>query len=189
MQLKFTKIREVKSPVRAHPTDAGIDFFIPTDLKFDNFTNQGTNLRKDSWERHHDSVLISDSAVRLTKDMDTGYVKQIMFLGHGSILIPLGVKVSFPKGYALIFFNKSGVAANKHLVVGSCVIDSDYQGELILNLNNICADRITVNAGDKIIQGILLPVEYATVEECPDEKSLYQEISDRGAGGFGSTGN
>ena len=144
--LRFSKIRNVKSPYRAHPTDAGIDFFVPDD-----------------------------------------FPKTEIHPGD-SILIPGGIKVKIPAGHALIFFNKSGVAAKKSLVLGSCVVDQDYQGELIFNLHNIGKTFQYISPGDKIVQGILLPVFYAMPEEVKNEDELYDKVTDRGAGGFGSTG-
>jgi len=188
MKLRFTKIREVKAPLRAHPTDAGVDFFVPTDLKANDIKNQGTQPpRVDSFVTFKDSILINDGSVRLF--IRDGKITEFSMGPHSSILLPLGVKVSFDNNHALIFFNKSGVAANKHLVVGSCVVDSEYQGELILNLNNISNRTVSFNAGDKIIQGIILPVICAEVDECENEASLYSKESNRGSGGFGSTGN
>ena len=107
-----------------------------------------------------------------------------------SILIHGGIKVKIPTGYALIFFNKSGVAAKRSLVLGSCVVDQDYQGELIYNLHNIGTDPQRLYAGDKIVQGILLPVSHASVHEVSSEEELYGGVTtERGGGGFGSSGD
>ena len=48
--------------------------------------------------------------------------------------IPSGIKANVPDGFALIAFNKSGVALKKGLLVGASVVDSDYQGEIHLHL-------------------------------------------------------
>ena len=174
--LKFVKIADVKSPCRAHPTDAGIDFFVPW---FKPGVKTNIMFYPD----------LSGGYVRLKSDVLENEVEKIIVNPGGSVLIPLGVKVLVPKGYAMIFFNKSGVAAKKSLVVGSCVIDSGYQGELILNLHNISQEWKEILPGDKIVQGILLPVNYANVEEIGSVEELYGGIvSDRGEGGFGSSG-
>jgi len=143
--MKFTKIRDVKSPTRANATDAGIDFFIPNDHVF-------------------------------------SYLKP-----GASVLIPSGVKVNCPEGYALIAFNKSGVAVKKNLHVGACVVDHGYQGELHLNLTNVGSEDQTIEGGDKIVQFVLLPLGPPEVEEV-EETELYEEVSARGEGGFGSSG-
>ena len=52
--------------------------------------------------------------------------------------IPSGIKANVPEGYALIAMNKSGVALKKGLMVGACVVDSDYQGEI--HLHRQCGD-------------------------------------------------
>ena len=46
-----------------------------------------------------------------------------------SVLIPSGIKAQVPRGYALIAFNKSGVAVKQGLSVGACCVDEDYTGD------------------------------------------------------------
>ena len=104
-----------------------------------------------------------------------------------SCFIPSGVKVDVPEGYALIAFNKSGVAVKKGLHVGACVVDCGYQGEIHINLTNVSAEDQTISAGDKIVQFIFLPLASPYIEEV-NELDLHTEKSNRGSGGFGSTG-
>ena len=101
--------------------------------------------------------------------------------------IPSGVKANVPEGYALIAMNKSGVALKKGLMVGACVVDSDYQGEIHLHLVNTSNDDVTIEAGEKLTQFLLIPVDHCGVEVV-NESDLFSHESDRGAGGFGSTG-
>lgn len=103
-----------------------------------------------------------------------------------SVLIPSGIKVNVPEGYALIAFNKSGIATKKNLQVGACVVDEDYQGEVHIHMTNVGKEPVTIAPGDKIVQFILLPVLYAQPVEVPI-KELYEQETERGAGGFGST--
>ena len=79
VRLYFCKVRDVKSPVKAHPFDAGFDFFIPND-----------------------------------------FGRRILPPG-ADILIPSGIKVDVPEGYALIAMNKSGIATKQKLRTGACV--------------------------------------------------------------------
>ena len=104
-----------------------------------------------------------------------------------SVCIPSGIKVNVPPGHALIAFNKSGVALKKSLDVGACVVDEDYQGEVHLHLTNIGTETARLQPGEKIVQFVLLPVNYAEVEVV-DESHLFDENTERGSGGFGSTG-
>ena len=103
------------------------------------------------------------------------------------ILIPSGIKVDVPEGYALIAFNKSGVALTRELQVGACVIDDGYQGEVHFHLFNYGNNVVHIHGGDKIVQFVLLPLGDPAVEEVK-ENELYPEESSRGEGGFGSTG-
>lgn len=101
--------------------------------------------------------------------------------------IPSGIKANVPNGYALIAFNKSGVALKKGLMVGACVVDSDYQGEIHLHLVNTSSMTVTIEPGEKLTQFLLIPVDHSMVEVV-NPGDLFSGESERGAGGFGSTG-
>jgi dUTP pyrophosphatase len=102
-----------------------------------------------------------------------------------SVLIPSGIKAQVPRGYALIAFNKSGVATKQGLQVGACVVDEDYEGEIHLHMVNISDKDQTVATGQKLVQFVLIPVCYFDVEEVEE---LANRNTERGSGGFGSTG-
>ena len=101
--------------------------------------------------------------------------------------IPSGIKANVPEGYALIAFNKSGVALKKGLLVGASVVDSDYQGEIHLHLVNTSYKAVTIEPGEKLTQFLLIPVDHCEIEEVP-LGLLFDEDTQRGSGGFGSTG-
>ena len=90
-----------------------------------------------------------------------------------------------PRGYALIAFNKSGVATKQGLSVGACVVDEDYEGEIHLHMINTSDKDQTVATGQKLVQFVLMPVSYIDVEEVAE---LPNRNTERGSGGFGSTG-
>lgn len=102
-----------------------------------------------------------------------------------SVLIPSGIKAQVPRGYALIAFNKSGVATKQGLQVGACIIDEDYEGEIHLHMVNISNKEQTVATGQKLVQFVLIPVCYFDIEEVDE---IQNRNTERGAGGFGSTG-
>jgi dUTP pyrophosphatase len=106
--------------------------------------------------------------------------------GHKAF-IPSGIKANVPPGHALIAFNKSGVALKKHLFVGACVVDEDYQGEIHLHVVNVGTEAVTIESGEKLVQLVLIPVFYDIIEEAKQEE-LFSEATERGSGGFGSTG-
>jgi len=101
--------------------------------------------------------------------------------------IPSGIYLKIPTGKALIFSNKSGIALKKKLLVGACVVDSDYQGEVHLHLFNVGKEEVIIAPGDKIIQGVVYDVDLDQPEEVESLEKLYNEVSERGSGGFGST--
>lgn len=105
-----------------------------------------------------------------------------------SLNIPSGIKANVPEGYALIVMNKSGVALKKGLQVGACVVDEDYQGEIHLHVTNVGDEVAEIKPGEKLVQMLLIPVLYAEVEEVHKEEDLFDVETERGSGGFGSTG-
>lgn len=104
------------------------------------------------------------------------------------VLIPSGIKVNIPRGWALVAMNKSGVCTKKGLTVGACLIDEDYQGEVHLHLINSSNNSAVIAAGEKIVQFVLIQnPDFFITETSVD--LLYAEETTRGEGGFGSTGN
>mgnify|MGYP003631912414 FL=1 len=107
-----------------------------------------------------------------------------------SVILPTGLKIEVPHGYMLEVKNRSGMAAKNSLVVGACVIDSGYSGEIFVNLHNIGNTPKTIEIYDKIAQLVLIPVvQWRSF--LVEEKLLYVDpltISDREHGALGSTG-
>ena len=108
-----------------------------------------------------------------------------------SVLLPTGCKFAIPHGYMMEIKNKSGVAYKRQLLVGACVVDSGYDGEVFVNLHNIGTEPQHIEPGDKIAQGVVVPVVHArfVASDTPDIYDWYPiTISDRGDGALGSTG-
>ena len=104
-----------------------------------------------------------------------------------SRLLPTGIKVEVPYGYMLEIKNKSGIASKRQLLVGACVVDSGYNGEVYVNLHNIGAETQVIHPGDKIAQAVMIPIVHCKVEEVDTDRFLNFN-SERATGGFGSTG-
>ena len=101
-----------------------------------------------------------------------------------------GLRFGVPHGYMLEVKNRSGNAAKRHLLVGACVVDSGYDGEVFINLHNVGTKPQFIEAGMKIAQVVLLPVVHFRAIENIDG-ILYDypmTISNRGDGALGSTG-
>lgn len=144
-ELKVKRLTDTaKLPVRANPTDAGLDIFADEDV----------------------------------------------FIHHGEVkLVSIGIAVEIQPGFFGLLCGRSGLSYKTMLRVEEGKIDAPYRGEL--KINCYCQDAINyyekdgyyIDKGDKIAQLIILPCSLCSVEEV-DELSE----TDRGAGGFGSTG-
>lgn len=101
-------------------------------------------------------------------------------------LVPTGVSLALPAGYAAFVHPRSGLAAKHGITVVNApgTVDAGYRGEIAVTLLNTDASTpLSFRRGDRIAQLVIQKVEHATfvtVDELPD--------SVRGAGGFGSTG-
>ena len=101
-------------------------------------------------------------------------------------LIPTGISIFIQDpGYAGLILPRSGLGHKHGIVLGNLVglIDSDYQGELFISTWNRGASSFTINSLDRIAQLVIVPVSQATFNLVSDYSK-----SDRGDGGFGSTG-
>lgn len=105
-------------------------------------------------------------------------------------VIGTGLQIATPYGFVTEVKNRSSIASKQSLLVGACVIDSGYKGELKINLHNVGKTTRTINPGDKIAQIVIYRVELPEFEELPELRPLYYRtptLSSRELGGFGST--
>ena len=102
------------------------------------------------------------------------------------VQVPTGLSFEIPVGHELQVFSRSGHGFNHmvKLVNSTGIIDSDYRGELFVGLQNDGWHDFKVCHGDRIAQGHVVPVEHVEFIEVADELSA----TERGTGGFGSTG-
>ena len=100
-------------------------------------------------------------------------------------IIPTGLYLEIPAGYEVQVRPRSGLAAKKGITVLNApgTIDADYRGEVCVILVNLSGEEFTVQKGERIAQLVLARHE---VIEWESSESLAD--SERGAGGFGSTG-
>ncbi len=101
-------------------------------------------------------------------------------------MIPTGLAMEIPEGYAGFVYARSGLASKKGLAPANKVgvVDADYRGELFVALHNHSQVSATVEPAERIAQLVITPflkAEYTVAEELSDTV--------RGAGGFGSTGS
>ena len=133
----------------------------------------------------------SDAGLDLKYNPDVGSQPVSIEPGQ-SMILGTGLKFGVPHGYMIQIMNRSGNAAKKKLMVGACVVDSGYNGEVFVNLHNIGTERRSVVPGDKIAQAVVIPVVPVRFLETKND-NLYDwspiTISARGDGALGSTGD
>ena len=111
--------------------------------------------------------------------------EEVTILPHKTEKIGTGLSISVPTGYFGAIFARSGLAAKEGVRPANCVgvADSDYRGEYIVALHNDTNEPRTIMPQERIAQLVIMPfleAEFDEVEEL--------DRTERGDGGFGSTG-
>lgn len=182
-QLRFTKVRPVKSPTRANEGDAGIDFYTPELSFYQLIDNIPQN--KEGYYQRKDLLYTGEGSITI--------------LQGGRILIPSGIKVLIdPRESMLMAANKSGVASKEGLLYTAEIVDSPYTGEIHIGVFNsgtvpVTLDIIDVpqSMGKKLMQFIHVPIILSTPTQISDSEydKLAKEWGTRGSNGFGSSDN
>jgi len=102
-----------------------------------------------------------------------------------TVLIPTGLALEIPEGYAGLIYARSGLATKKGIAPANkvSVIDSDYRGEIKIPLHNHSEEAVTIDVAERIAQIIFTPYLKVVFEESDNLSE-----TERGLGGFGSTG-
>lgn len=118
-------------------------------------------------------------------DLYADVKEDVQIKPHETVKIGTGLAIEIPDGYFGAIFARSGLAAKEGLRPANCVgvCDSDYRGEYIVAIHNDSEETRTVTAGERIAQLVVMPYLPVTFDEVA-------ELTDtnRGEGGFGSTG-
>ena len=126
------------------------------------------------------------SAGAAAMDLHACMDESVTIPAGGRVVIPTGIAIALPdSGYVALVFARSGLGIKHGIAPANCVgvIDSDYRGEIMVGLQNSSDTDYTVQPADRTAQLMITPVVQATV-------TMVDELDDtqRGAGGFGSTG-
>ena len=137
------------------------------------------------FKRIHPDAVLPAYAHPSDAGMDVRSVADVTIPRFGRALVPTGLVALLPSGYEIQVRPRSGLALKKGVTVLNSpgTIDSGYRGEIGVVLANFGEEAFAVKKGDKIAQLVIASVTQAVVE---DTDAL--DETDRGAGGFGSTG-
>lgn len=118
-------------------------------------------------------------------DLFADLSEAVTILPQETKMVGTGIACAIPEGYFGGIYARSGLSAKEGLRPANCagVVDSDYRGEIKVALHNDSKESRTILPGQKIAQMVVqafLPVEFETVEDL--------DATERGGGGFGSTG-
>jgi len=114
------------------------------------------------------------------------HIKDNIIINPGEkALIPTGFSMAVPKGFEVQIRPRSGLAVKKNITVLNTpgTIDADYRGEVKVILINLGKESFIIENGERIAQMVVCPVVQADLEEVKELSS-----TERGLGGFGSTG-
>lgn len=139
------------------------------------------------FQRHADDVVLPDYATPGAAGMDiAAHLDTAVTLApFARAAIATGFSMQLPSGYEAQIRPRSGLALKHGVTVANApgTIDSDYRGEVAVILINLSQQDFTITPGMRIAQMVIAPFTH-----CRFEDTLQLDMSDRGAGGFGSTG-
>ena len=118
-------------------------------------------------------------------DLTADIGKDITINPGECVVIPSGIKIAVPKNCVGCLYPRSGLSTKHGIIIANTVgiIDSDYRGEVKLPLKNTGNTPYTVKPNERVAQLIIQPYEKCTIEITKELES-----TERGEGGFGSTG-
>ena len=134
---------------------------------------------------HAEGLPLPSYATAGAAGMDLLAAEAITLPPQGRTLIPTGLCVALPPGYEMQIRPRSGLALKHGLILPNApgTIDEDYRGEIKIILMNMGQEIFFIERGMRIAQAIIAPVSRITWFEC-----INLDATDRGSGGFGSTG-
>ena len=139
------------------------------------------------FQRHADDVVLPDYATPGAAGMDiAAHLDTAVTLApFARAAIATGFSMQLPSGYEAQIRPRSGLALKHGVTVANApgTIDSDYRGEVAVILINLSQQDFTITPGMRIAQMVIAPVTH-----CRFKDTLQLDMSDRSAGGFGSTG-
>lgn len=186
---------DLKAGVEFRTNDDGMEWLDERFYINKSWTFGGTEyaLSDTFWQAVENSVLICESeffdipkkATDGAACFDIQSADNTEIAPKNSGVVRTGLKFKIPAGYVMLVFSRSGHGFKNGVRLANSVgvIDSDYRGEVKVKLQNDGDETFSVRYGDRVAQAMLLPVPCV-----PMVASVVTEDTERGAGGFGSTG-
>ncbi len=139
-------------------------------------------------KRLHPTVTLPsyESASAAGMDLHAAIDAPVVIPAHSRVRIPCGFAIAPERtDIAALIFARSGLAHKKGLAPSNCVgvVDADYRGEVMVSVSNHSDEDYEMQPDERFAQLVFVPVFAARLHECDD-----LDATERGAGGFGSTG-
>jgi dUTP pyrophosphatase len=203
--LKIKKLHpDAHVPTRAHDTDAGMDLYaLPVEYTdeekkaYKSVVDQnvtaakfldlfgGTGIFGDTLLSEKQKAAIDIAGNLTDSEWDDYFRSKITIMPHETKMIPTGIAIAVPTGYMGCIYARSGLASKKSLAPANCVgiVDFDYRGEVKVALHNYSDKNQIIDVGERIAQLVIQPISLCTPVEVEE-----LDETDRGVGGFGSSG-
>lgn len=168
MNLKIVKMfPDVKTPVKANPTDSGFDVYAYRFLKY--YNSHGTNFEREFEGDKLQEQFVRDNSIELAR--------------NERVLVGTGLKMQYEQGYELQIRARSGLALKQglSLVNGIGTIDFTYDKEVGIIIVNTSSKTQTIKLGERIAQIVPIKIELPEIEEVIEFKTESRD-------GFGSSG-
>ncbi len=137
------------------------------------------------FKKLHDDAKIPEYQTKGSAGFDLASLESVIIYSKQVRIVSTGLALEIPQGYELQIRPRSGTSVKTKLRIANApgTIDSDYRGEIGLIIENTGDDFCKIEAGERIAQGVLSRVQQARFEQIEE-----LSVTERGEGGFGSTG-
>lgn len=134
-------------------------------------------------KRLHKDAVLPTHAKKNDAAIDLSSCEELVLKAGEKNLVRTGISVAIPEGHAGFVWDRSGLAANNSIHSMAGVVDSGYRGEIKVVLINLGKEDFRIEKGMRIAQMAIQQVSSVDIEEVKD-----LDATERGSGGFGSTG-
>lgn len=185
-RFRCTRVREVELPTRNNQGDAGLDFYMPTNLTVSDLINANA---KASDVEYSNGLAHEGSFACVVSE---GKVVKLSIGPKTRVVVPSGIRVLLePKDSMMMAANKSGRSTKQGLIFTAEICDSPYNGEYHMGIYNSSNQVQELEAGKAVVQFIHVPCYLDKVDEISNEE--YDKEAEtwgtRGSNGMGSGNN
>jgi dUTP pyrophosphatase len=131
----------------------------------------------------HPNAVVPTRGSKYSAGLDLYCTEDVFIKKRSNGVIKVGINIKIPKGHFGLLTHRSSLAFKNNCIASTGIIDQDYRGDIGIKLFNLGDEDVIIDHGSRVAQLLIIPYSHASLFV---KDSL--DCTDRGKGGFGSTG-